>query len=103
MNMQSDGSLQCGSSSVGDAFLEDDGAVGFDGRLTDDDAPAGCATSFATPRVAWLLAAYEVQRQVVPAPGAWAVDVVNRLKKIRAEKAGVSALWLDPASLMGSQ
>ncbi|MCY1305853.1 hypothetical protein D9M70_556790 [compost metagenome] len=52
MNTARDGSLQCRSSIIG-SKQTDPLAISFDGYVNKDI----CGTSFAAPRVAWLLAA----------------------------------------------
>jgi hypothetical protein len=65
-------------------------AVAFDGRVSEGT----CGTSFAAPRVAWLIAVYEaVQRHEVPSE-AWCVELHERLRSTRSGS-NYAGLWLD--------
>lgn len=93
VNLTRGGRLQCGSSWVEQNPTRR--AVGFDGS-----APNGCCTSFATPRVAWLLAASQVARASPPARATWYREVLTRLLRDRTPQAGVAGLWLDPTGIL---
>lgn len=58
---QESGKTICLSSIIDEKYIPACLALGFDGRLSNAD-PETCATSFAAPRVAWLLAVAEAVR-----------------------------------------
>jgi hypothetical protein len=94
MNMDASGSLQCDSSVVGGSFSSTR-AVGFDGRIPDD-----CGTSFAAPRVAWLIAAGESLRKSEISESLWAQHVSDTVRASRKGGVGRSAFALDPLRLL---
>jgi hypothetical protein len=92
LNMADTGELVCNSSNVGASSLDKIAAVGFSGDVID-----GSATSFATPRVAWLLALAEASRSLDVASGLWAAEFRSRLIGSRRAK---DLLLTDPAALL---
>jgi hypothetical protein len=94
MNLDDKGVQQCDSSLVGGVFASTS-AVAFDGRISND-----CGTSFAAPRVAWLIAAAESKRKTVVDDGLWVQYVADRIKSARFKGDGLAAYLLDPVRLM---
>jgi hypothetical protein len=89
LNMDPSGLPQCQSSQVvtrgGDSML----VVGYDGRI----GPADCATSFAAPRVAWLLAAAEaVRSSTLGNDDEWLTWVAELVRASRVGGNGLGAL-----------
>jgi hypothetical protein len=94
MNMDAQGGLQCDSSVVGGSF-GGTRAFGFDGHV-----PGDCGTSFAAPRVAWLVAAGESLRQPDVSEGVWAQYVSERARAARKGGEPPGAFLLDPIRLL---
>jgi hypothetical protein len=90
LNQRRDGELQCYSSTVDTTMLAEIMAVGFDGMVSPDT----CATSYSTPRVAWLLALAEAARDGTETDYLWAHMLKERLCGIRSSSV-ISGLWLD--------
>lgn len=92
LNLDDGGAALCHSSLV-PPVPGDLGAVGYDGRITND-----CGTSFAAPRVSWILAAWDSLRS--PADTEDYVDWIDRLRR-RLEPQGpgntLKHLLFDPA------
>lgn len=89
--------LQCDSSTakVPAEFKHEAAVVGFDGRVTEQV----CGTSFAAPRVAWLLALYEAFRVRELEPQFWSTDLNKRLLASRSGD-GIAGFWLEPSRLL---
>jgi hypothetical protein len=99
MNMNRGGQLICSSSTVDDQNLDDVLSVGFDGLVSDSENQ--CGTSFAAPRVAWLLAASESLRTQTIAFQTWGVRLHHRLRDARDPSAnGLGKLRLDPVRFL---
>lgn len=95
MNLDAQGALACRSSYLSAEVLDDAYAVGFSGQLGTDSQ-----TSFAAPRVAWLLAAAEASRTTAQPPNVWFQRLQRRLHSARPTGgAGYQALAIDPVSL----
>jgi hypothetical protein len=96
MTLDRNGQPYCGTSCV-DYTHEDMNAVGFNGTIPGDK----CGSSFAAPRVAWLIAAREARR-----PGAfpddaskWVSEVRRRIRTLRPPgHTPPGSLLLDPVS-----
>lgn len=95
MNLDRQGALACGSSYLNAEVLDDAHAVGFSGQLGTESQ-----TSFAAPRVAWLLAAAEASRTAVQPPNLWFHRLQRRLHGARPPGAsGYGALAIDSVRL----
>jgi hypothetical protein len=71
MDLDDSGNPTCNSSHVRTDFF----VVGFDGGLTGD-----CGTSFAAPRIAWMLAANEtISPTAIPPGTSWETGVADRV------------------------
>ena len=85
--------LLCDSSYVemsSPAEMDQLNAVAFDGRVSETK----CGTSFAAPRVSWLIAAYEaVQKRKIPSE-VWNIELHSRLRMTRSGL-NYAGLWLD--------
>lgn len=77
MNMDAQGALACNSSFLNAGILGRAGAIGFSG-----DNGAESQTSFASPRVAWLLALAEASRTTNP-QNVWFQELQARLFRAR--------------------
>jgi len=98
MNFRKGVGWQCDSSIVDDAFLPVTVAVGFDGRVSEKDSE--CMTSYAAPRVAWLLACSESLRHSSPDRSRWPADLKLRLLLSRSDATGLDQLIFDPIKYM---
>jgi hypothetical protein len=98
MTLGPSGGLDCDSSIVPYAH-PNLGAVGFSGRL-----PNGtCGSSFAAPRVAWVLAARETLSAATVSDGqAWVQSLRERLKSLRKPGAMPAGLLLDPSQYIAA-
>ncbi len=76
MNVTPDGLPQCHTSLVDENRIADLRVVGFNGNIANDSG-----TSFASPRVAWLLAARETT--TVMRPSYWVTDTIRAVKAAR--------------------
>jgi hypothetical protein len=82
----------CNSSRINDKYLNQAiMAFGFDGSLPE----GGCATSFAAPRVAWLLAVSEAVRKENINPAVWENWLYERLNASHPNPKSYKALWFD--------
>jgi hypothetical protein len=80
MALNVNGNRACLSSFVNTAKLADAFVVGYSGSLRD----GRCGTSFAAPRIAWLLAAKEASLADGPKDGdEWAVELFKTMKSLR--------------------
>jgi hypothetical protein len=70
--------------------------VGFDGDIEDNET----GTSFAAPRVAWLIAAAESLRNGEMPPYLWADRLVTALTNGRKPKKAPDELWISPLSIL---
>jgi hypothetical protein len=96
MNMDRNGQRQCSSSFVDDRDIDDALAVGFDGRIGADANDCGMSgTSFAAPRVAWLLAVAETARPPVAEFQRWPLEFYRSLKRTQRGGPGPTNLWFD--------
>jgi hypothetical protein len=96
MTLDRSGQPYCGTSCV-DYTHEDMNAVGFDGTIPGD----GCGSSFAAPRVAWLIAAREARRaSAFPEDASkWVSEVRRRIRTLRPPgHTPPRSLLLDPVS-----
>jgi len=94
--------LLCCSSMIDEGHLDEAFAVGYDGVVAGTGCADICGTSFAAPRVAWLLSMDEAMRQQPIQPGLWQVTEQDRLKAARdTNNAGFNKLWLDPIKFLG--
>lgn len=89
LNMDAKGELVCNSSTISVNFLNDVQATGYNGQINGD-----CGTSFAAPRVAWLIAAQEALRKGLIAPTDWPLKLKHSLRNSRTGS-GVPGLLLD--------
>ncbi|MEX2271377.1 MAG: hypothetical protein WD690_07910 [Vicinamibacterales bacterium] len=96
MNIDRSGGRDCGSSFVADDVLDDAAVVGFTGSLGTESQ-----TSFAAPRVAWLLALAEASNpSPIPVADTWFVRLRSRLRKARpAGQQPYASITLDPVKL----
>ena len=95
LNLNSSGSTQCGTSTVRPDVLQDTLAVGFSGQISTD-----CATSFAAPRVSWLLAYVEATRTCKSDKSTWLGGLQRRLLAARPSLPQLGSLLLDPEKLI---
>ncbi|MEO8681614.1 MAG: hypothetical protein ABI665_21385 [Vicinamibacterales bacterium] len=94
MTFDEQGNLTCRSSTV-NLFADNPGAVGYFGQIS---SPDRCASSYATPRVAWYLAAKESLRiGAVRYHDQWVGQVRARIVGARTQGApSPQALLFDP-------
>lgn len=96
VNMNEAGSLQCESSRA-DTPNGDPLIAGFDGRIDSNS----CGTSFAAPRVAWVLAAAEAYRtEVLYTPAAWQSWLSSKVRKSRGPRGSPLEYHFDPAKVI---
>jgi hypothetical protein len=91
----------CSSSFLGINVAEEAMATAFDGEVLGSSI---CGTSFAAPRIAWILAADEAVRKAAIDPTtSWDVVLHVRLKKIRDPNAsGFDKYLFDPIAFLRS-
>jgi hypothetical protein len=91
----------CSSSFVGANVADEAMATAFDGEVL---GSAICGTSFAAPRIAWILAADEaVRKSALDPTTSWEVLLDLRLKKIRDSNASGFDIYLfDPIAFLKS-
>jgi len=91
----------CGSSFVGINVVDEVMAIAFDGEVLGSTL---CGTSFAAPRIAWILAADEaVRKSALDPTTSWGVLLDVRLKKIRDRNAsGFDKYLFDPIAFLQS-
>lgn len=96
MNVDKNGDRTCGSSFIDLSVLETSSAISFSGTIA-----GRSATSYAAPRVSWLLAAAEAVRPQPVEPGVWPGQVQLRIKGTRAVIMPISLRVLlgDPVKL----
>jgi hypothetical protein len=92
LNTTPDGAPVCGSSTVAGQQLQQMAVVGFNGDVVD-----GSATSFATPRVAWLIALAEASRTTAVNTESWAAEFRRRLLGLRPSATNP---WLEPQRIL---
>ena len=102
MNLRPGEGLLCCSSKIDPRNIPDAMAAGFDGEVSGTSCAEACGTSFAAPRVAWIIAAGETLRTGAYDPSRWGIDVKSRLLGARRpDMQGGSdpwlATWLDAA------
>jgi hypothetical protein len=86
----------CDSSVIEQQDIGEAMSVAFDGEVHGTGPKGLCGTSFAAPRVAWLLAADESTRTAVLQPQRWALTLQHRLVALRDPNAsGFLTLWFD--------
>jgi len=97
MNVDSNGDPTCSSSSIDLSVLDISNAIGFSGAIA-----GRSATSYASPRVAWLLAAAEAIRPNAVADGLWAGQIQQRIKRTRTvtNPASLRMLLGNPVKLV---
>lgn len=101
VNTDSTGTRLCCTSVLATGFEDDTFAVGFDGRVTSSTCDSGCGTSFASPRVAWLLAASESLRLTVLDAATWQLSEFQRLRALRdSTKKGLGGFWIGPLQIV---
>jgi hypothetical protein len=83
------------SSVVRSALIPQAMVVGYDGALT---GAADSATSFATPRVAWVLALTEAHRTRTTSAVGWLNDFKTKLLAKRTASSGWKDAWFDMAA-----
>ncbi len=93
LNMGPDGLPQCRTNVIKKDLLPNAFAIGFDGHISTD-----CATSFAAPRIAWLLAAVEAARRDPTPKSDWAVNLFIRVTTARRDNK-IASLYFDPTLL----
>jgi len=87
--------LICNSSRLAEKAIGTAMAIAYDGRLNVEENL--CGTSYAAPRVAWLIAVAEVTMARNPPSFGWGADLCNRLMKAcDPNKEGYPKLWFDP-------
>jgi hypothetical protein len=79
LNVTVSGDTTCGSSFVDAGQLAQTNVVGYDGLLAD----GSCGTSFATPRVAWLLATGEALQTSPRSASTWVGHLLSRIESGR--------------------
>jgi hypothetical protein len=96
MNLRpQDGSLCC-SSMIDEQNVPTAMAAGFDGEVSGTDCASLCGTSFAAPRVAWIIAAGESLRSSAFDSSRWGLNVRSRIFSARQSGVqGFQATWLD--------
>jgi len=94
LNVSRDKGLSPNSSRANDAVVEDSQIVGFDGYLDSTET----ATSFAAPRVSWILAAMESTQVQDDDAILWSKNFKQRLLSSRVRVAG--SYWLDPSKYL---
>ena len=95
VNLDNRGAKQCGTSTLRPDVLQDTLAVGFTGQI-----PTDCATSFAAPRVSWLLAYVEATRTCKSDKSTWVLGLEHRLLASRPSLPEMGSLLLDPEKLI---
>jgi hypothetical protein len=95
VNLDNKGAKQCGTSTLRPDVLQDTLAVGFTGQI-----PTDCATSFAAPRVSWLLAYVEATRSCKSDKSTWLLGLEHRLAASRPSLPEMGSLLLDPEKLI---
>lgn len=95
VNLNNTGATQCGTSTLRPDVLQDTLAVGFTGQI-----PTDCATSFAAPRVSWLLAYVEATRTCKSDKSTWLLGLEHRLAASRPSLPEMGSLLLDPEKLI---
>jgi hypothetical protein len=97
MNMDPKLGFVCSSSFIDKLDIDTAMAIAYDGKISEDI----CGTSFAAPRVAWLLAADEALRRNPIEAQRWSSGLQERLASIRDPNAKqYLKLWLSPGKLL---
>jgi len=99
MNLDQTVGKVCSSSFIDESDIDSAKAIGYDGKISNEI----CGTSFAAPRVAWILAADEAIRKQDIQPQKWADSLQHRLSVMRdpgAQK--YLRLWLSPWKLLAT-
>ena len=96
MNVDRNGDPTCSSSLIDLSVLDTSSAIGFSGAIA-----GRSATSYAAPRVSWLLAAAEAVRPKPVEAGLWPGQVQARIKGTRSAitPASLRVLLGDPVKL----
>jgi hypothetical protein len=98
MNLRPTNGLLCCSSKIDERDLPSAMAAGFDGEVSGTDCASLCGTSFAAPRVAWIIAAGDTLRGGEYKTDRWIIDIKSRLFAARTVgTSGYAATWLDAA------
>jgi len=101
LNTDASGTRLCCTSVLAPGVENETFAVGFDGRVTSATCDGGCGTSFASPRVAWLLGASESLRMTTLDAATWQLTEFQRLRGLRdATKTGLGTFWLGPLQII---
>jgi len=91
--------LMCNSSKVAEEVIGTAMAIAYDGIL--DIEENLCGTSFAAPRIAWLIAVAEATIDRNPPSFGWGADLCNRLMKAcDPNKEGYAKIWFDPIKFL---
>jgi len=98
MNMP-ENSVACRSGTMETTPLRHAAVVGYDGRLAD----GRCATSYATPRVAWLLSLDQAMERSDPAHSTWSLSIHERLLGMRDPRRGLDGVRLDVVRLFAGR
>ena len=97
MNLDQTGDKACSSSFIDESDIDSARAIGYDGKVSSEI----CGTSFAAPRVAWILAADEATRKQDTQPQKWMDALQRRLFTLRTAGAQkYLRLWLSPSKLL---
>src|SRR6185503_10411702 len=97
MTLTENGDTDCDTSLV-DYTAEDLGAVGYLGTV-----PGDCGSSYASPRVAWFIAARETIRPEPMSGDHWARDVRRQLRVLRTDRVSMPrSLLFRPEAYLGS-
>jgi hypothetical protein len=97
MNLDPVAGTVCSSSFIDEGDIDTAMAIGYDGTISADI----CGTSFAAPRVAWVLAADEATRKLPVKPQKWSATLQARLSSIRDPNSKkYLRLWLRPGRLL---
>jgi hypothetical protein len=99
MNMEQGSGFVCSSSYIDERDIDAAMAIAYDGRISADL----CGTSFAAPRVAWILAADESMRKQAIQPQRWSIELQKRLVALRDPNSQkYDKLWFWPGKFLSS-
>lgn len=91
--------LMCNSSKLAEEAVGTAMAIAYDGLLSIEENL--CGTSFAVPRVAWMIAAAEVIIERNPPLFGWGLDLCKRLlESCDPDKTGYAKLYFDPIKFL---
>jgi hypothetical protein len=101
MNLRPSDGLLCCSSTIDLQNIPNAMAVGFDGEVLGTNCADLCGTSFAAPRVAWIIAAGETMRSSTWNSSQWGLQIKNRIFAARQPSStGLTATWFDAAKYL---